>query len=128
MTRGSDSQIISSRFTRPNFLSSVNRKSHVAGDGEAVVGPLCLGLAPGPGRASGGRHDGAALGPGGGRVVVLEEEGGQSTTDVPDDVIGQHAHECVGPDPLLQAVMDRAHLQVDGLEVPNPHSTRERSL
>jgi hypothetical protein len=36
---------------------------------------------------------------------------------VPDEVAGEHADEHVGADPVVEAVVDRAQLEVVGLEV-----------
>ena len=49
-------------------------------------------------------------------VLVGEEERTQRLLHVPLDVVGEHAQEDVGAHAILVVVVDRAHLEVDGLE------------
>ena len=59
-----------------------------------------------------------ALSFGRGRVVVVEQERLEGLAHVPLDVVGEHAQQDVRPHPVGAAVVDQAHLQVDGLEGP----------
>ena len=49
-------------------------------------------------------------------VFVTEQQGPPRLEHVPQDVVGEHAHEDVGPDPMLKPVVDGPDLEVDGLE------------
>jgi len=53
-------------------------------------------------------------------VVVDEQDWGQGLFHVPADVVGQHAQEHVGADPVGQPMPDGAHVQfgVEGAEEP----------
>ena len=53
---------------------------------------------------------GGALGRSG--VMVVEEH----STHVPFEVVGEHAQQDVGADPVGRIVMNGAHLEVDGFE------------
>ena len=86
--------------------------------GEVVGGALSGGLGACGGRAPGLLDHGGALLLGSGRVVVVEQERLEGLAHVPLDVVGEHAQEDVRPHPVGAAVVDRAYLQVDGLEGP----------
>ena len=83
-------------------------------DGGAVIGVLgaSLFLSSGRGRCRG--DAGGALGRSG--VMVVEEQGGEASTHVPFEVVGEHAQQDVGADPVGRIVMNGAHLEVDGFE------------
>ena len=49
-------------------------------------------------------------------VLVAEEQWTPCFTHVPLDVVGEHAQEDVGAYPCLEAVANRTHLEVDGLD------------
>ena len=49
-------------------------------------------------------------------VMVVEEHGGEASTHVPFEVVGEHAQQDVGADPVGRIVMNGAHLEVDGFE------------
>ena len=72
--------------------------------------------------------DGAlAQGFGGGLVVVFIEHGGETRAHMPLDIIGQHAQEHVGADPILEPMMDRPDMQIDRLQATG-RSTRLNDL
>jgi len=50
------------------------------------------------------------------RLVVVKEHWSQRLAHVPLDVIGEHAQEDMGSHAILVAVVDGAHLQIDGLD------------
>jgi hypothetical protein len=78
-----------------------------------VAGPLGF-LLGGP-RALDRSHDGGPPGLGPGRVLLVEEQRGQSPPHVPLHIVRQHIEEDVSPDPVLSAVVDRSHLEVHAL-------------
>ncbi len=101
----------------------------VAGEGgevaeqgpEAVDGKALGGALPGLLGAcragdAGGRDGRGADGFCGGRVVVVEEQGGRRAAHVPFDAAGEHAEEDVGADAIGEAVVDGPDLEVHPLE------------
>ena len=73
-------------------------------------------LAPSGLGAQCGRDDGSAGSLCLGLVVIVEENGSQQLAHVPLHVIGQHAKQDMSTHAIRQAVMDGAHMQIDGLE------------
>ena len=59
------------------------------------------------------RWAGATTGTAGFGVLVVEQQRRQRLAQVPLDVVGEHAEEDMRSDPLLEAVVDRPHLEVD---------------
>ena len=53
---------------------------------------------------------------GGFLVVIVIEHGRQALAHVPFEVVAEHAQEDVGAHPLGQPVVDRADVEVDGLD------------
>ena len=82
----------------------------------AVVQELRVDFAQGGGGPLGRGHGV----PGGlrGLVLIGEQERAPGLEHVPLDVVGQQAEEDVRPHPRLEAVVDRPHLEVHGLERP----------
>ena len=81
--------------------------------GRSVVGGVAGGLALGVGGAGGG---GDRVVPGR-WVFVGVGQRGQGAAQVPGQVLGEHADQHVGADPVGQVVVDRAQVQVVGLDV-----------
>lgn len=83
-------------------------------DGQALLGAFGASLVLSGRGGFGGRHDGRALGAG--RVMVVEQQGGEALTHVPFDVVGEHAQQDVGTHALGGTVMNGPDLEVHGLE------------
>jgi len=111
------------------LVGGVGRDDRVARQGREI-GEQALkavrgnAVGPSPGRAL-GEGSGRALSPGDGAdaqcfsgvlVVVVVEHRGETGTHMPLDVIGQHAQEDVGAHALLQPMVDRPDVQIDGLQ------------
>src|SRR5436189_3526195 len=52
----------------------------------------------------------------GGGIVVVEQHGFETLAHVPFDMAGEHAQEDMGAHPGRQPMVDRAQVQIDGLE------------
>ena len=83
-------------------------------DRQAVSGALGSGLA-----ASGlgtlcGCDDGGSRGGSLGALMIVEQDRSQRLAHVPLEIIGEHAQQHVGTDPIGQAVVDRSDLEIDG--------------
>ena len=96
----------------------VGEEGGEAVDGEAVGGFSGAGLVGCGFGDAGGFDGGGAGGAGGGSVVVLEEEGGEPLSQVPLEVVGEHAEEDVGADVVGGMDEDGADLEgaLDGAE------------
>src|SRR5215831_7750669 len=53
---------------------------------------------------------------GGDGILVIEQHGFEALAHVPFDVAGEHAQKDVGAHPRRQPVVDRAEVQIDGLQ------------
>jgi hypothetical protein len=74
--------------------------------GSAIGGGLGGVLGQRRGRAAGGSDRAGPGGPGGGGVVVFEQDGRELLLHVPDDVAGERADQHVGADPAGEPVAD----------------------
>ena len=72
-----------------------------------------LARAAGEGRAGATGEDRAASAAAG--SSSSKSSGAKRAAHVPLDVVGEHAEEDVGADPAFEAVVDGAHLEIDGL-------------
>ena len=81
----------------------------------SAVRPVAL-LARARGRALRLGDRAFAQGFGGVLVVVVVEHRGEAGAQAPFQIIGEHAEEHVSADALLQPMMDRANVQIDGLQ------------
>jgi hypothetical protein len=61
-------------------------------------------------------HHAAAQGFGLLFISVIEQHRRQALTHVPFQVVGQHAKKNMRPHPILQSVVDRPDIQIDGLD------------
>src|ERR1700736_3256806 len=85
-------------------------------DWAAMGGEFAGALAQPARRGLGGSDDRGALAGRGSGIVVVEEDGFEALAHVPFDMAGEHAQEDMGAHPRRQPVMDRAEVQVDGLQ------------
>ena len=83
-------------------------------DGQAVMGALGASLVLSCGGDFGRRHHRRALGAGG--IMVVEEQGSETLTHLPFNVVGEHAQQDMGAHPFGGAVVNRPDLEVHGLE------------
>ena len=83
---------------------------------QPVVGFLRGGLSSGGRRDLGLGHGREALGLGRVALVVVEQHRRERPAHVPFEMIGQHAEENMGAHARADPVMDRADLDVDGLQ------------
>src|SRR5215471_5765631 len=60
--------------------------------------------------------DRGALAGGGSGIVVIEQHRFEALTHVPFDMAGKHAQEDLGAHPRRQPMVDRAQVQIDGLQ------------
>src|SRR6516165_926203 len=67
-------------------------------------------------RGLGRGNDRGALAGGDGEIVVVEQHGFETLAHVPLDMAGEHAQEDMGAHPGRQPMVDRAQMQIDGLE------------
>ncbi len=63
-----------------------------------------------------GRDDGGSRGGSLGALVIVEQDRSECLTHVPFEVVGEHAQQHVGADPIGQAVMDRSDLEINGFD------------
>jgi hypothetical protein len=87
-------------------------------DLQAVSRALCSGLAASGLGTLRGCDDGRSRGGSLGALMIVEQNGSQRLTHVPLEIIGEHAQQHVGTDPIGQAVVDRPDLKIDGLDGP----------
>ena len=90
------------------------------------VRKLCTGIPSGvrlsaalrraEGEGFAGDDDGSARGVRSGRVVLVEQDGGEPLAHVPFDVVGEHAQQHVSAHALGEVVVDGPHLEIDGLD------------
>ena len=84
-------------------------------DRAAIGGEFAGALAQRGRRGLGRRDDRGALAGGGGEIVV-EQHGFEARAHVPFDMTGEPAQEDMGAHPGRQPMVDRAQVQIDGLE------------
>src|ERR1700736_3400806 len=94
----------------------VTQQALEAMDWAAMGGEFAGALAQRARRGLGGSDDRGALAGRGSGIVVVEEDGFEALAHVPFDMAGEHAQEDMGAHPRRQPVMDRAEVQVDGLQ------------
>src|SRR5215472_2835955 len=85
-------------------------------DRVALWGEFAGALAQGGRRGLGGGDDRSALTSGGHRVIIIKQDRFEALAHVPFDMAGEHAEEDMGAHPRGEPVVDRADVQIDGLE------------
>src|SRR6478736_59693 len=97
---------------------AIEAEGRLAVDLQAVSRALCSGLAASGLGTLRGCDDGRSRGGSLGALMIVEQNGSQRLTHVPLEIIGEHAQQHVGTDPIGQAVVDRPDLKIDGLDGP----------
>ena len=87
-------------------------------DRQAVSCALCSGLAVSGLGTLRGCDDGGSRGRSLGALVIIEQDRSQRLAHVPFEIVGEHAQQHVGADPIGQAVVDRSDLEIDRLDGP----------
>jgi len=82
-------------------------------DGLGIWGSLGAGFGF---RGAGGLFGGHRVGSGGCGFLVVKEHGLENRAHVPFHVIGEHAQEHMGSHAVGVAVVDGAHLEIDGFD------------
>jgi transposase len=85
-------------------------------DRQAVVGALGGGLATRSLGALSGSDDGGSCGGSLGALMIVEQVRSERLAHVPLEIVGEHAQQHMGADPIGQAMVDRSDLEIDGLD------------
>jgi len=94
----------------------ITQQALEAVDRSALGGEFAGALAQRGRRRLGGGDDRSALTSGGHRVIIIKQDRFEALAHVPFDVAGEHAEKDMSAHPRGEPVVDRAQVQIDGLE------------